>query len=130
MAAFAAVGMAVLSGAASAGPVESDVKRNTPAGLWPILAYGEDDCASYPIRDLKITVQPRHGIAGFVKAPFTLDEATGLCKGTRIEVPWLVYKPAKDYVGSDTVSISWNKTSYTNDTHVTYMTKDFAITIK
>jgi hypothetical protein len=127
---FAAAGLMISWGTASAGPIESTVRRNTPAGIWALVTYGQEDCGSYPVMDFKITAPPRHGTVALVKGPFTLGEKAGYCKGTRLSVPWVVYRPARDYVGPDSLSISWNRTAYTNDTHLTYESEDFTISVK
>ncbi|MDQ0391772.1 hypothetical protein [Labrys monachus] len=127
---LAAAGLAFSGAAALAGPLETTVPRNAAAGLFPVMTYGKSDCGSYPVAELRVTEKPRHGTVTFVKKPFTLGKEAGICSGTRFEVPWLIYQPAVNYVGPDSVSISWKWTLYSNGTIMKYATKDFAITVK
>ena len=118
------------AGMASAGSVESTVKHDQPAQIFSVMTFGKNDCASYPVAELKITVHPTHGRAAFVRKRVKLGDEAGVCKGTAFDAPWLVYDPEPGYVGTDTVSISWKWTLYDNGTAMKYATRDFAITVK
>jgi len=128
-AAIAILALAGWSGAASADWIESTVRHGQSAQLSPIMTYGKNDCASYPIKDLKITVPPAHGSATFVTKKVTLGEDTGVCSGTAFDAPWLVYDPTPGYVGTDSISISWKFTLYDNGIFMKYATRDFTINV-
>jgi len=104
---LAVAGLALLPFSASAETVAKTVQRNKMAALVPIFAYDRETCEVYPVSNVTITTKPSHGTTGIVTHSMPLGKSAGTCAGTKANMQWLLYQPARNFTGSDQLSISW-----------------------
>jgi hypothetical protein len=128
--ALLAAGLALLPFSASAETVAKTVQRNKTAAIVPIFAFDRESCDVYAVTDVTITAKPAHGTTGMVTHSMPIGKSAGICAGTIAKMQWLLYQPARNYSGTDRISISWtlpNEMDHTQHHRVDYT---FVITVK
>lgn len=128
---FAVLAMLVLVPAAvSAETVEKTIPANKPAALAALFALESQGCTAYRVRDTKVTTPPAHGAAVFVDHAEKLPKEFAQCTGKVVNVRWVVYKPAANYRGTDSFSVSYTLPNNTGEQFQTYITSSFSLTVK
>ena len=79
-AAFAMALAAAVVDPSSASTETAEAQSGKPTGILPIFAFESTSCASYPVHDVKITVQPAHGAARLVEQATPVDKVYSHCK--------------------------------------------------
>ena len=115
---------------ASADIVAKTVQRNKTVALVPIFAYDRESCEIFPVTDVKITTKPAHGGTGIISHKMPLGKSAGTCAGTVANMQWLLYQPAHNFTGTDTVSISWTLPENMDQNERHRVEYTFAITVK
>ena len=80
--------------------------------------------------DVTVTAQPAHGSTNIVTHAMPLGKSAGVCAGKLASMQWLLYQPARNYTGTDKISISWTlpESMVANQRH--RMEYTFVITVK
>ncbi|MDQ0470729.1 hypothetical protein [Labrys wisconsinensis] len=125
--------IAALSFAATAASGET-IERTVPADKGGVIdaLFGleRQNCVAYRVRNAKISPQPAHGVAAIVEQAAPLPKDYAQCAGKVVKAQWLVYRPAKGFRGTDTVSISYTLPINTGEQFQRYITVDYAVTVK
>ncbi len=130
LAAGAATIALVLMASASAGTITRTVARGKANPVVPLFAYSRETCAIYPIHDVKIERQPQHGVASIARQSVKLPASFGVCQGTTVTMPWVIYQPGANYTGSDRFTVSWTTFQTVLENISRYESYDVDVTVK
>jgi hypothetical protein len=124
----AAVGLALLTGPASAETIERTVKANTISALGGFLGYEVNTCYPSVIPDVKVRQAPANGTIQIRPHEQALGKDSN-CPGTKVRGLAFVYAPNKGFKGVDEVilDIPWSS----NDLGLpSLMTKTYRIRVE
>ncbi|WP_454813239.1 hypothetical protein [Labrys neptuniae] len=92
---------------ADAGTIVRTVAHGKPMPVVPLFGLARETCGVYPLHDVRIERQPQHGAARIAKVSVKLPASFGVCAGTNVTAPWVIYQPAGNYAGGDSFGVSW-----------------------
>lgn len=128
--ACAATTALALADSASAGSLTRTAARGKATVMVPLFAWTPETCAIYPVQDVKIEQAPQHGTVSISKAGVKLPASFGVCAGTAVNMPWVVYQSAGNYSGTDHFTVSWRSYATTLENTSRYQAYDVAVTVK
>jgi hypothetical protein len=127
------VTFAALSLAATAASGET-IERTVPAGkggvIGALFGLENQNCTAYRVHNAAVSPQPAHGVAAIVEQAAPLPKDYAQCAGKMVKVQWLVYRPAKGFTGTDTVSVSYTLPTNTGEQYQRYIAVDYVVTVK
>lgn len=124
-----AIGAAVMPSLALAKSKQITVPRGKPSAVLAIAIYGSN-CEIYPVKNVRIASGPAHGAVEIIQVPTKLSEKSGVCKGTALKLPAVVYKPAGAFTGVDHVTVTWMRPTHTDNVDMTPEEMNIEITVK
>ncbi len=130
LAAGAATVALALTSTVSAGTLSRTAARGKATPVVPLFAYSPETCAIYPVHDIKIEQQPQHGAARVAPQAVKLPASFGVCAGTTVTMPWVIYQPTGNYTGADRFTVSWRSYATVLENTSRYQSYDIAVTVK
>lgn len=125
-----AIGVAAVPSFALADSKRVTVPRGKPYPVLAMGAYGAGTCEVYPLRDIRIAANPAHGAAQLVSVTTKMNKATGVCAGTTVRMPVVVYRSAASFTGVDHLTVTWMAPSHTDNVRFIPNSMDIEITVK
>ncbi|WP_413988714.1 hypothetical protein ACMDCR_22235 [Labrys okinawensis] len=115
---------------ASAGSMTRNAARGKATPMVPLFAWTRETCAIYPVQNATIEHQPEHGTASIAKVNIRLPASFGVCAGTNVDMPWVVYQSAGAFSGVDHFTVSWMSHATVLENTSSYQAYDVAVTVK
>ena len=115
---------------ASAGGMTRNAARGKATPMVPLFAWTRDTCAIYPVQNVKIEQPPQHGTASIAKVNVKLPASFGVCAGTNVDMPWVVYQSVGAFSGADHFTVSWMSHATVLENTSRYQSYDVAVAVK
>ncbi|GLS23516.1 hypothetical protein GCM10007874_65370 [Labrys miyagiensis] len=104
--------------------------RGKATPMEPLFAWTRETCAIYPVQNVRIEQQPQHGTASIATVNVKLPASFGVCAGTNVDMPWVVYQSAGTFSGADHFTVSWVSHATVLENTSRYQFYDVAVTVR